>query len=219
MVPDIVNKKIVNRLYDDANWSFTSFFSTMEDISSFIDIAEDINFILNSNKIKYRDLSVLGSCEEHSVNVGILNGLIGRYLNVPNIKDLILGGLLHDIGKYFVPNNILNKAGTLTLDERLIMNQHADIGHYIIKDIIKNDNVSSIIRNHHNIKIEISKDVLEGKVEDEKELYSHICAISDIVDAMFSFRPYKSPLTIDEVKRELKIKGFWGIEMLFKYIL
>ncbi|MCK9471263.1 MAG: HD domain-containing protein [Bacilli bacterium] len=219
MLSNLSQSKIVNKLYDDVSWSFTKFNSTRDNINEFIDIADNIVFLLKRNNIKYRDFSILGSFSQHSINVGILNGKIGEYLMIDNIFDLVLGGILHDIGKQYMPKSIMDKPGRLTEKERGIINTHTDIGHSVMNNIYNNDNVLNIIKNHHKIDKTFSKDVLNSNLKEEKLVFPLVCAISDITDAMLSHRVYKKPLTIVDVKKDLLNKGFDGIDKLFDYIL
>lgn len=72
----------------------------------------------------------------HSVNVALIASIIGKWLNFNDeqIKTLTLAGLLHDIGKLLVPDNILNKPDTLTDNEYEIMKHHVNLGYEQIKD-------------------------------------------------------------------------------------
>ncbi|MCH1928492.1 HD domain-containing protein, partial [Shewanella sp. C31] len=63
---------------------------------------------------------------EHSMNVAILLANFGRYLGLERsvLKELTLGGLLHDVGKIMTPDEVLHKPGKLTDEEFAIMRQH-----------------------------------------------------------------------------------------------
>lgn len=73
----------------------------------------------------------------HSVNVAVLSGVLGKWLGYTGVvlKDLILAGLLHDIGKSQIPLEILNKPSKLTSDEMNIMKKHCQLGFNMIKGI------------------------------------------------------------------------------------
>lgn len=67
----------------------------------------------------------------HSVNVGLIASIIGKWLNYSeeDIQILTLCGLLHDIGKILIPDEILSKPGRLTDNEFAIMKNHVNLGY------------------------------------------------------------------------------------------
>ena len=89
---------------------------------------------------------------EHSLNVGMLLANFGRFLKLSRqtIKELLVGGLLHDTGKIMVPDEILHKPGRLTIDEFAIMKRHVE---YSVQFLDKSEGISKIVRtvaaNHH----------------------------------------------------------------------
>ena len=88
----------------------------------------------------------------HSLNVSVIAGIIGKWCNCKGteLKNLILSGLLHDIGKLLVPLSILDKPGRLSDDEYTIIKIHPQKGYQMIKDdghIPKNVKVA--IWQHH----------------------------------------------------------------------
>ena len=66
----------------------------------------------------------------HSLNVGIICGVLGRWLKYKSkdLDELILAGLLHDLGKMEIPDSILNKPGKLTPKEMEVMQLHSTLG-------------------------------------------------------------------------------------------
>ena len=67
-----------------------------------------------------------------------------------NIKSLKEGALLHDFGKVLIPPEILNKNGRLTEEEHQIMRLHTEIGYQLLKNTITDNEVLSLVQNHHN---------------------------------------------------------------------
>ncbi len=67
----------------------------------------------------------------HSVNVGLIASIIGKWLNYSkeDIQILTLCGLLHDIGKILIPDEILSKPCRLTDNEFAIMKNHVNLGY------------------------------------------------------------------------------------------
>ena len=67
-----------------------------------------------------------------------------------NISDLKEGAMLHDFGKVLIPPEILNKNGKLTPEEYNIMHLHSELGYQLLKKTGINDEVLSLVRNHHD---------------------------------------------------------------------
>ena len=110
------------------------------------------------------------------------------------IYELGISGLLHDVGKSKIPNEILNKAGKLTDQEFMMMKQHSLFGYQILKE--KDDLSNSIklgVLQHH--------EKMNGKgypmaVPAEKiNLFARIISVADIYDALVTERPYKKPFS------------------------
>ena len=128
----------------------------------------------------------------HSVNVSLLNGLMGKWLGLTptEVKALADIGLLHDIGKIRIPPQIVNKPGKLTEGEFRVMKMHAVCSYDIARAAGGySEAVLAGIRSHHE-KVNGSgyPDNLESG---EIPLFARICAISDLYDAMIAARAYK----------------------------
>lgn len=114
-----------------------------------------------------------------------------------------LGGLLHDIGKVAIPDDILNKAAKLSVEEYDIIKAHPVVGHEILKRIPHLDRANQIVRHHHERWDGRGyPDKLAGKTIPK---LSRVLAIADSYDAMTSNRSYRQTKThqeaIDEVMR------------------
>lgn len=132
----------------------------------------------------------------HSVNVAFYSMLIGRWMKMSEdeMKVLIQAGVLHDIGKMKVDNNILNKPGRLTYDEFEEMKKHTIYGYNIIKEkSYIDDNIKKTILSHHE-RMDGSG-YPYGLSGDNINLYARIIAIADTYDAMTSNRVYKKKVT------------------------
>ncbi|MGA1846053.1 HD-GYP domain-containing protein [Deferribacter abyssi] len=140
-------------------------------------------------------LSRLKSFDEytfvHSLNVGILSIVLGkRYgFDVPGLKKLGLGALLHDIGKMKVPDEILNKPGKLTEEEFVIMKKHPVYGYELLKsDPNMTEEALKAVYLHHE-RADGSGYPL-GLKEPQIHLYAKIVSIVDVYDAITSKRVY-----------------------------
>lgn len=129
----------------------------------------------------------------HSVAVCALMIALARELklNEKQIRDAGMAGLLHDIGKMFVDDKILNKSGKLTDEEFYTVKKHPEFGFRALKD---NDNVTDLAKEvclHHHEKYDGSG--YPHKLAGEKiHLFSRMGAVCDVYDAVTSNRPYKA---------------------------
>lgn len=131
----------------------------------------------------------------HSLNVAILAGILGKWCNYQGVelKNLILTGLLHDIGKLFVPLSILNKPNRLSNKEFTIIKNHPQESYQLIKNAQISENVKLGIWQHH--------ECLDGSgyplrlIGDEICSEAKIIAIADIYDAITSDRVYCRKMT------------------------
>ena len=140
-------------------------------------------------------LSLLKNVDEytaqHSVNVGLLSIVLGRAegLSPAELETVGLCGMMHDIGKSIIPQEILNKSGAFSGDEFEIMKTHTTRGYNIITG---NPDIETIVAevaySHH--------ERLNGKGYPRKlpaeniSFFTRIVAIADTYDAITSKRVY-----------------------------
>ena len=134
---------------------------------------------------------------EHSVNVAVLSGVIGKWMGVrgQNLRDLIFAGLMHDIGKSQVPVEILNKPGKLSPDEMEIMKRHSAQGYYLLKEVPSGVPLVilwSVLQHHERMDGSGYPLHLRGGNIHE---FSRIIAVADVYDAMTSDRIYRRRTT------------------------
>ena len=123
-------------------------------------------------------------------------------------------GLMHDIGKIVVPNEILNKPGRLTDEEFLIMKQHAIDGYYILQEVDAVPDLALGAGFHHE-RID-GKGYPYGKQADEIPEIGQMIAVADTFDAMHSTRPYRTKLPMEKIVAELKRVA--GTQLNEKYV-
>jgi|GEM_PF-2385717 len=115
---------------------------------------------------------------------------------------LRLGGLLHDIGKVAIPDDILNKSDRLTVVERDVMQAHPAVGHAILGRIPHLDRANEIVRSHHERWDGRGyPDRLAGT---DTPFLARILAIADAFDAMTSDRPYRKCLSFEAAMAEIE---------------
>lgn len=130
---------------------------------------------------------------EHSQRVSQISEKLGQHLDLNAHKLFLLkaSGLLHDIGKIFVPLDILdNTKSELTEDQRKIIMQHPTDGFNLVKSF--NLDVAKIIASHHEILHD--NPYPRSKKRDPNDPLGNlklIVSLADSVDAAISKRPYK----------------------------
>ena len=144
----------------------------------------------------------------HSVAVSALMAQLAKTLGMDEAEQhqAATAGLLHDIGKVGVPNEILNKPGRLTEDEFKAVRNHPRNGHELLARGGEFDEVALDVCLHHHERIDGRgyPDRLNG---DQITRFAKMGAICDIYDAISSNRPYKSAWTPFESLRQM---ASWG---------
>jgi len=143
---------------------------------------------------------------QHCVNVSVFATSLGKLMNIP-IKELTLlstSALLHDIGKMFVPQNILNKPGKLTDDEFKIMKSHVTLGYdYLLKNGFSPSDLKIVIEHHERYD---GSGYPYGLKDPEISIFGKIGAVVDIYDAITSDRVYHKGM---EAPSALKMMFKW----------
>lgn len=145
--------------------------------------------------------------EEHSHRVSILCKDMGEALGLPEheVKELKTVGLLHDIGKVAIEENILNKPGKLTDEEWQEIKRHPEIGYRILNTVDDMAEMAEYVLAHHERWD--GKGYPKGLKGKEIPLQSRIIAIADSYDAMTSERSYRSALSEEVAIGELKLNA------------
>lgn len=154
----------------------------------------------------------------HSVNVALLSNMIGRIV-YPDISDdelkvLTLAGLLHDIGKMMVPDNIIQKKGRLTLPEYNLVKTHVLFGNNILKGIDNLDpRIAEVAMRHHE---RCDGTGYPGGYKREQiEPFARIVAIADTYDAMTSDRAYRAAICPFDVIEMFEREGIVKYDVAF----
>jgi HD-GYP domain-containing protein (c-di-GMP phosphodiesterase class II) len=158
--------------------------------------------ILNNNKLMINmvDLKVFDEYTYyHSVNVTVLSIVLGVALNLnkEELHKLGLGALLHDIGKVFIPVEILNKPAKLTPDEFEVMKSHAEVGYKHVKENYDLPVKSYVGILQHHEKYD-GNGYPDGKSGEQIYLFGRIISICDVYDALTSDRPYRKGMLPSE---------------------
>jgi HD-GYP domain-containing protein (c-di-GMP phosphodiesterase class II) len=108
---------------------------------------------------------------------------------------------VHDVGKIGVPTSILDKPGSLTLDERRRMEEHSEIGERILTKVEAYSEIARIVRHHHE-RVD-GFGYPDGLVGEEIPLISRIICAADAYNAMTSDRPYRDAMPDSVARRRL----------------
>jgi HD-GYP domain-containing protein (c-di-GMP phosphodiesterase class II) len=128
----------------------------------------------------------------HSVAVCALMVSLGRQLGLDErgCRDAGLAGLMHDIGKAMVPQEVLNKPGKLSPEEFALVKRHPEHGHGLLDEGDVGAAALEVCLHHHE-KIDGSG-YPHGQSGDEISLLARMGAVCDVYDAITSDRPYKA---------------------------
>jgi HD-GYP domain-containing protein (c-di-GMP phosphodiesterase class II) len=178
------------------------------------DLVESIynnsNAMLCLNRIRDRDSYTF----QHSVSVCTLTTAFGKHLNLPKnaSKHIAVGALLHDLGKMYIPNEVLNKPDKLTPAEFDIMKSHVLQAKKAFKDY---DSITaaaeSVIMQHHE-KYDGSGYPYRLKGEEISQI-GLMGAIVDVYDALTADRVYHAGMSPTEALRKLYDWGKYHFKM------
>ena len=139
----------------------------------------------------------------HQRRVTKLAYAIAREMGLPNdqIQRVRTAGLLHDLGKIFIPTEILSKPGQLTDVEFSIIKSHPQAGHEILKNIEFPWPIADIVIQHHE-RLDGSG-YPAGLKGEEIVIEAKILAVADVTEAMSSHRPYRPAIGLDKALKEI----------------
>jgi len=174
------------------------------DYEKIVDVSKSVLSTINESSSVVKCLIEIKNADEctctHCVNVAFYSMLIAKWLNLPGYKihEAIQAGLLHDIGKVKIPDEILNKKGKLTLEEYEVMKKHSIYGYDLIKNISEfSESIKNAVLMHHE-RLDGSG-YPYGISGDSIRLYAKIVSVADVYDAMTRDRVYKKKATPFEV--------------------
>ena len=206
----------IRRLYQEARELQGKFIRQLKagepiDITPLATVAEEMVDTMFSHgdamlclaRIRAKDAYLM----EHSMNVAILLANFGRYLGLERdvLKELTLGGLLHDVGKIMTPDEVLNKPGKLTDEEFGVMRQHVvHSAEILLATAGITPTMLEVAANHHE-RLDGSGYPRHLKGE-QLSLYTRMSGIVDVYDAVTADRVYKQGMQPTQAFRIL-LKG------------
>jgi HD-GYP domain len=148
----------------------------------------------------------------HSINTAAFSYIIGLSLDMggQDLYNLLMGALLHDIGKTFIKLDVLNKSDKLTEKEYEEMKTHAHLGYNFLKEVYQKPEIQCIAALEHHERINGSGYPL-GKKGEQISLTGRITGIADVYDALTSDRPFRRAMVASEAMEFI----MGGAETLF----
>ena len=192
-----------------------SFKQMCKDINSFVDELMNEDILSGLNSIKSFDNYTF----EHSIDTAVLSIIIAKrlFLDKDKLKQIAIGEFLHDIGKIFIDEKIINKPGKLTAEEYEKVKQHTTFGYELLKDVENIGEASKHIAYQHHERQDgkgyprglrgnnkIDSGAISYSDQDKLIMIAEIAAIADFYDACISERPYRKGLLPDYVHELVK---------------
>ena len=143
--------------------------------------------------------------EEHTRRVALRAVQVGEELSLPpeRLRALALGGLLHDIGKLSIPDEILKRPGPLSQREFELVEEHPERGKRLLRELGGfPDSVLRLVHDHHE-RLDGSG-YPQGLGRSELDLDTRILSACDVYDALRSRRVYRAAWTHEEAMRLLR---------------
>jgi diguanylate cyclase (GGDEF)-like protein/putative nucleotidyltransferase with HDIG domain len=139
----------------------------------------------------------------HSEDVARYATFIARRLGLDEEfqSTIRLAGLLHDVGKIGIPDQILRKPGRLTVDETMVVRQHVALGDAIVRDLPNIEVIRTGILHHHERWD--GGGYLHGIGHEEIPLIARILSVADTFSAMTTTRPYRKAMPLTEALKRL----------------
>jgi GGDEF domain-containing protein len=157
----------------------------------------------------------------HSEHVGYYAKKFASFLGMSEeeSEELYIAGLLHDIGKIGIPDNVLLKPGKLEEDEFELIKLHSPISGKVVEKIPNFSHLATIVRHHHEDYN--GKGYPDGLKGEEIPLYSRILSLADVFDALTTGRIYRASIKMDralEIMEDMQRNGKFDPKLYKKFI-
>ena len=216
---DIKERALQGVEYMYSNPTSDSSVTAAKDVSSMLlDVTHNssaVNISLNSLKVS-DDYTF-----KHCIDVATMGILVAQKLNLAqkDVEAIALAGILHDLGKTQIPNEILNKPGKLTNEEFKTIQQHPVFGYHIIKD---NKDLPEFAKTgilFHHEKVDGTGYPL--KLTSEKiSLSGKLLTVVDVYDALVTKRPYRDEIIepASAIEMMMSMSNQFNIEILRTFL-
>ena len=165
-----------------------------------LSVATSLTIQVVATIVELRDPYTAG----HQRRVADLAVAIATELGLPEgqVHGLHLAGSIHDLGKIYVPAEILSKPGKLTAIEFSMIKIHPQAGYDILKDVEFSWPIAQMVLQHHE-RLDGSG-YPQGLKADGILIEAKILVVADVVEAMATHRPYRAALGIDAALKEIE---------------
>jgi HD-GYP domain-containing protein (c-di-GMP phosphodiesterase class II) len=195
-------KETMDNVKEGANWDGDKIGKTVNKLMD--ELIANRNIIYNLVDVRAMNDYTFG----HSISVCLLSLMVGIFADFGyrKLKELGVGALLHDIGKVFVSDKILNKNGKLTPEEYREVQQHTILGYELLR---KNDLISMVSahvawQHHENFDGSGYPRGLKGH---EIHEFARIVTLADVFDALSTDRIYRKRFLPHEAIEYIRDKG------------
>jgi len=169
--------------------------------ASFNTIQKTLHDVINTTAkiVEMRDPYTSG----HQGRVAHLSGAIARQMKLDDsrVEHLMMAASIHDVGKMYVPADILSKPGKLSEIEWAMIKTHVQGSYEILKDLEFSQPIALMALQHHE-RLDGSG-YPNGLKGEEMMIEAKILAVADVVEAMSSHRPYRPALGLDKALEEI----------------
>lgn len=205
----IQNQSALNCFGNVAEMDYSGFDSNLSKylnekaITEMVKVNSEIGKIFRKFKLSIRiDMKILNNLvknhlpQTRNIALGIANNLPHNFRAAVNRKALIEATSLHDIAKVIIPDNIINKAGALTDEEREIMEEHANLSYEMLKSTDLDKATLDLIKNHH----QNPQKTGYPRVGDDfiADVNLQILSMADIYSALREKRSYKAEMSKEQ---------------------
>ncbi|MDA8381971.1 MAG: HD-GYP domain-containing protein [Betaproteobacteria bacterium] len=177
-------------------------------IDGVVDVVDDIAQSVSRNPSAFLSLAKLKNKDDytylHSVAVCAFMMALGKQLGLEGetLRSAGLAGLLHDVGKMAIPDEVLNKPGRLTDAEFDLMKTHPRRGWEILGEAAQANDVALDVCLHHHERVD-GTGYPDRQSGDALSLFARMGAVCDVYDALTSDRCYKKGWTPVETIRKM----------------
>ncbi len=199
---------LLTKLADNLSYGIVSLRARADQKKVREELEESVQSLQNSLDGAVKALSAAGEkrdpyTADHQKRVSEIAQGIATILGLtqPEIKSIVIAGLLHDIGKMSIPLDILNKPRALLDIEKTLVKTHSQNGFEIVQLIPFKEPVAEIVLQHHERMN--GSGYPFGISGDEIIPAARILAVADVVEAISSLRPYRQALGVDKALVEI----------------
>lgn len=149
---------------------------------------------------------------EHTRGVALRAVQVGEELGLApaRLRELAIGGLVHDVGKLSVPDEILQKPGALTDDEFAVIKRHTELGSELVRELGFSARVAGLVLDHHE-RLDGSG-YPRGLGAPDLDIETRILAVCDVFDALLSKRVYRDAWTLERALELLSKESGSGFD-------